>query len=170
MTRPSTYSHDPTSGQRVAQYAPIAPPVGPQQPRLRTGGYTHTRSTLSFGPSLDQYHRVEQWGEPVRPYGEWQFPFRPYSTPYPNWGPPYAGLGGFGFGYGFGPGFPGTGLPGVGNPGLVTPYPTQPEWWEGPDARLRGPQRRGYPPYGGRGPRPTPPIGSPADPGTPAAP
>jgi len=99
LTLPANYSHA-DNGQRVAQYAPVQAPAIPHAPPIRTSGYTHFRSTLAYGQSADNYHRVEQWGDPVRPYGEWRFPFRPYSTPYANWGAPYAGLnigiGGFG--------------------------------------------------------------------------
>jgi hypothetical protein len=101
LTLPSTYSHD-ASGARVSQYAPIEAPTAPGVRNFRSSGYTHTRSSLNYGQSADNYHRVEQWGDPVRPYGEWRFPYRPFSTPYPNWGPPFAG-----FNLGFG-------LPGVG--------------------------------------------------------
>ena len=92
LTMPSRYSHNPSTGERVTQYTKIQAPSVPQPSNFRTSGYTHTRSSLNYGQSADNYHRVEQWGDPVRPYGEWRFPYRPYSTPYPNWGPPYAGL------------------------------------------------------------------------------
>lgn len=101
LTLPSTYTHDPVSGQRVAQFAPSAAPSAPIEPTFRSSAYRQARSTLSYGQSADNYHRVETWGDPVRPYGEWRFPYRPYSTPYPNWGPPFGGLNlqyGFGFG------------------------------------------------------------------------
>ena len=101
LTLPSRYSHNPNTGERVAQYTKIQAPSVPQPSNFRTSGYTHTRSSLNYGQSADNYHRVEQWGDPVRPYGEWRFPYRPYSTPYPNWGPPYAGLN-LGLGY-YGP-------------------------------------------------------------------
>ena len=129
LTMPSTYTHDVASGQRVTQFAPIAAPSAPQIANFRTSGYTHTRSSLNYGPSADNYHRVEKWGDPIRPYGEWRFPYRPYSTPYPNWGAPFAGLG-RGFGFGFGPGYGSGHLPpggGVGHPGgQSNPYPTPP--------------------------------------------
>ncbi len=92
LTLPSRFSHNPSTGERVTQYTKIQAPAVPQPSNFRTSGYTHTRSSLNYGQSADNYHRVEQWGDPVRPYGEWRFPYRPYSTPYPNWGPPYAGL------------------------------------------------------------------------------
>lgn len=114
----STYTHDPASGGRVAQYAPVEAPPANQVSNFRTSGYTNFRSSLNFGQSADNYHRVETWGDPVRPYGEWRFPFRPFSTPYPNWGPPFGGLN-LGVGGGFGPGFGGGFAPGVGfGPGV----------------------------------------------------
>ncbi|MEM1224415.1 MAG: hypothetical protein AAGJ40_01895 [Planctomycetota bacterium] len=101
LTLPGSYSHDALTGQRLTQYAPVEAPVVAQVSNFRSSGYTHTRSSLNYGQSADNYHRVEAWGDPVRPYGEWRFPFRPYGTPYPNWGPPLAGLGGIGIGAGF---------------------------------------------------------------------
>ncbi len=116
LTLPSTYTHD-ASGQRVNQYAQPVASYAVQVSNFRSSGYTHARSSLQYGPSADNYHRVEQWGDPVRPYGEWRFPYRPYAQPYSAWGPPLAGLGALG---GFGP-FPGYGVyPGYGtgrNPG-----------------------------------------------------
>lgn len=113
LTLPSTYSHD-ASCKRVTQFAPIEVPTAPIAANFRTSGFTHTRSSLNYGASSDNYHRVQKWGEDVRPYGEWRFPFRPYSTPYPNWGAPLAGLntglGGPGFGYGVGYGRGGYGV------------------------------------------------------------
>jgi len=127
LTLPSTYSHDPQTGMRVSQFAAAEPAVAPGAPNFRSSGYTHTRSTLAYGQSADNYHRVEEWGAPVRPYGEWRFPYRPYSTPYPNWGPPYAGLN-LGLG-GFGPAGPRGNWPHDGqgdhaNP--INPYPAGP--------------------------------------------
>ena len=140
LTYPSRYSHDSKTGSRITQYTPIEAPSVPQPANFRTSGYTHTRSSLNYGQSADNYHRVEQWGDPVRPYGEWRFPYRPYSTPYPNWGPPYAGLnlgGGFygppaydpyrGAGLSGGGGYPGGGggYPGGGGYSGGGGYPAQ---------------------------------------------
>ncbi len=107
LTMPSTFSHDPSTGMRVSQFAPVAAPSAPGVANFRSSGYTHTRSSLNYGQSADNYHRVEEWGDPVRPYGEWRFPNRPYSAPYQNWGPPFAGLnlGVVGPGFGYGPGY-----------------------------------------------------------------
>lgn len=138
LTLPSQYTHDPATGLRISQYAAVANPTAPMAVDFRTSGYTHTRSTLNYGQSADNYHRVEQWGEPVRPYGEWRFPYRPYSVPYGAWGPPFGGLnlGGFNvFGGvpgqpGIVPGVPGGFQPGAGGfqPGAggVDPYPITP--------------------------------------------
>ena len=156
LTLPSSFSHD-VHGVRVAQYAAIDAPTVAATPPLQTSGYTHTRSSLNYGQSADNYHRVEEWGAPVRPYGEWRFPYRPYSTPYPNWGPPFAGLNlGFPFA-GYGPAFgggrgnggrwgggyrgggPGGGIggPGIGGPGIGG------HWGNRPPNR-RGTYERGY--------------------------
>ena len=92
LTLPSTYSHDVVTGQRVNQFAAIDPPTAPTVANFKTSGFTYSRSRLSYGGSNDNYHRVETWGDPVRPYGEWERPFRPGSVPYSLWGPPFGGL------------------------------------------------------------------------------
>jgi hypothetical protein len=167
LSLPSTYTHSPASGERVAQYMPVeAPPIVDQSRRI-TSGYTHFRSTIQVGQSADNYHRVDEWGPPVRPYDEWRFPYRPYSVPYSEWGAPFAGLNlGFGFpgafyppggghpggghlGNGYpGGGYPGNGYPGGGIPGQPNPYPSNPgagypvpPWWDGnwPDTSYQRP-------------------------------
>jgi hypothetical protein len=122
ITAPSTFTHDPTTAERVAQYSPIGPFYYYQRPDYMKSGYRHLRSTIDLGNSSDSLHIVEEWGRPVRPYDEWRFPYRPFSVPYDAWGPPFGGLGGgngmfpysgggFGGG-GFGPWWPGGGGPG----------------------------------------------------------
>ncbi len=108
LTLPSHYTHDLATGLRVTQFAPVASPTAPMARDFRSSGYVSTRSSLNYGQSADNYHRVEQWGPPVLPYGEWRFPNRPYSAPYSQWGAPFAGLGSV---------FPGVGFPGYGFPG-----------------------------------------------------
>lgn len=93
LTRPSTFTHSATTGQRVAQHTPIVEPQTAITTPLHSSGYTNFRSSINFGQLADNYHRVERWGEPVRPYGEWRFPYRPFSVPYSQWGPPFAGFG-----------------------------------------------------------------------------
>jgi hypothetical protein len=129
ITAPSYYTHDRTTGERVAQYTPIGPFYYYERPDFLRSGYRQYRSTIDLGNSSDNMHIVEQWGAPVRPYEEWLYPYRPFSVPYPAWGPPYGGLGGgtgfypygggvvggfgpFPFG-GFGPGFPSGSGPAV---------------------------------------------------------
>ncbi len=108
---PSTYTHDPQTGRRVTQYAPIEPVLVPSRPDYVKSGYRHNRSSIYSGDGADHQHIVEQWGRPVRPYGEWLHPYRPYSVPYQYWGAPYAGLG---YPYAFGaPGYGGFGAAGI---------------------------------------------------------
>jgi hypothetical protein len=93
LTAPSYYTHDRVSGQRVAQYSPIGPFYYYARPDFLRSGYRHYRSTIQAGGSADNLHIVEEWGRAVRPYDEWRFPYRPYSVPYDQWGPPFGGLG-----------------------------------------------------------------------------
>jgi len=91
---PSYFSHDPKSGKRIDQFAEPDPAFVYENPTYMKSGYRHQRSTIRTpGGGFDQFHVVEEWGRPVRPYGEWQRPFRPYSVPYQLWGEPYGGLG-----------------------------------------------------------------------------
>jgi hypothetical protein len=131
ITAPSYYSHDPQSGRRVSQYAPIGPFYQQTRPDYRSSGFWHTRSSIQAGGSSDNLHIVEEWGRPVRPYGEWRFPYRPYSVPYPMWGPQFYG---FGFGQGFWP--PLGPVAPHGQPGPYGRYPSSPSVEDGR-----------YPPY-----------------------
>lgn len=133
LTFPSTYTHDPSTGARVDQYASHAPAVSRVDPTYQESGYRQYRSTLQYGQAADNYHTVEKWGDTVRPYGEWRFPVRPYSAPYPAWGAPLAGMNAGGYYPGWpngyvNPGFNGGGHPsGHAQPGFggasLTPYP-----------------------------------------------
>jgi hypothetical protein len=163
ISAPSYYTHDPNSRERVTQYSPIGPFYTYPQAGFTRSGYRNTRSSLQVGTSADNYHTTEQWGPPVQPYGEWQFPFRPYSVPYGAWGPQlYGGFGGYPLGglpygvggAGYGGGLPGAGLPGSGivPPGygsgaIVSPNPLQPGF-SGQQQLLDG----RYPPFDQLGP------------------
>lgn len=117
ITAPSYYTHDPQTGRRVDQYTPIGPFYTFGRTDYLQSGYRHTRSSIQAGRSVDHLHVVEEWGRPVRPYGEWRFPYRPYSVPYGLWGPPFAGMNSWYFGqpnqdpHGGGPGWPGNAAP-----------------------------------------------------------
>ena len=88
VAAPSTYTHDPRTAERVHQYTPIGPVYAFPDTHVQSG-YRHVRSVIRAGDSADYLHVVEQWGNtPVRPYGEWLHPFRPYAVPYDQWGPP----------------------------------------------------------------------------------
>lgn len=89
--RPSYYTHDPATGQRVAKFAGGEIPVAMADPSYRQSGYRHIRSSLRGADgTADRLHVVETWGagESIRPYGEWQRPFRAGATPYGPWGNP----------------------------------------------------------------------------------
>ncbi|MEO8270422.1 MAG: hypothetical protein ABI557_11935 [Aureliella sp.] len=162
MTWASTYTHSPENGQRVDQYALGEQPNAPFREDFSRSGYRNYRSTLQAGQSADNLHVVEQWGQPVIPYEQWRFPFRPYAVPYDAWGPqaPYgitngsfqANIGGNPGGYGstgagpmpnagYGNGSYGNGNNGNGNNGI--PAPNQ---WRGGQYNSNGPNAsRGFP-------------------------
>lgn len=142
--RKSYYSHDPATGERVAQYARPEPAYVPPQDNYRQSGYRHIRNSLRVGGSADNLHVVQTWGEGenIRPYGEWQFPYRPFATPYNGvwpyppplyWGgypgmvpPVYPGQ--------YPPGYPGANPPAYPGP-QPGPYgPSQPDGHPGPYA------------------------------------
>jgi len=87
----SYYSHDLTSGQRVAQHSPGETPYARVEPNYQQSAYRHQRIRIG-GPrgSADNIHIVETWGEgeSIRPYGEWLRPYRAGATPYGPWGNP----------------------------------------------------------------------------------
>jgi hypothetical protein len=87
---PSSYTHDPATGARVAQYAPKKAAYVRSDPTYQQSAYRHNRSSIRAGGSADRLHLVETWGagETIRPYGEWQRPFREGATPYGPWGNP----------------------------------------------------------------------------------
>ena len=85
-TMASTYTHD-QDGHRVDQYALAVEPQSMERPDYIRSGYRNTRSSLQAGFSADHYHVTEQWGQPAQPYGQWRYPYRPFSVPYGQWGP-----------------------------------------------------------------------------------
>lgn len=87
--QPSYFSHQ-ENGERVAQYAPPAPSVAPYAPNYVVSGYRHTKSTIRSAESYDHLHIVKTWGlgAYIRPYEEWEYPFRPGATPFGPWGNP----------------------------------------------------------------------------------
>jgi len=90
LFEPSTFSHDPATGARVNQYAPNKPSYVRSDGTYLESGYRHVQFSLRAGGSADRLHVVQTWGagEAIRPYGEWQFPFRAGATPYGPWGNP----------------------------------------------------------------------------------
>lgn len=88
--RPSYYSHDPATGQRVNQYHAEKAPYARIDPTYQQSMYRHVQTALSVGGSGDYQHWVETWGrgEYLRPYEEWLYPFREGATPFGPWGNP----------------------------------------------------------------------------------
>lgn len=87
--QPSYYSHGP-QGERIIQYSRPADVPVPYAPNYVVSGYRHSRSTIRGEESYDHLHIVKTWGlgEYIRPYEEWEFPFRPGATPFGPWGNP----------------------------------------------------------------------------------
>ena len=88
--RPSYYTHDPASGDRVSQFARPAPAYVREDPTYQQSAYRHSTTTRLYGESSDHLHIVETWGqgESIRPYGEWLYPYRAGATPFGPWGNP----------------------------------------------------------------------------------
>ncbi len=120
---PGYYTHSPVNGQRVAQYEPERPSVVPVDPTYQESGYRH--QLVQVG--TDWLNLVQTWGAgtAIRPYGEWEYPYRPGATPYGPWrnpqGPwmrPYdSWQNGYGMNrqpYGYGPSISGYGPGGSG--------------------------------------------------------
>jgi hypothetical protein len=138
---PSTYTHDPMTGARVAQYARIEPVEPLPDQRAVTSGYRRTVTNIrGIDGSLDQSYQVQNWAngrggldaEWERVNDAWQQAYLTgsyYSTQngaYGN-GYGYGGWGGHGWGNGGwnggphggwgGPGWNGSGGPGWNGPG-----------------------------------------------------
>jgi hypothetical protein len=80
------YTHSPVTGQRVAQYEPERPSIVPSDPTYQESGYRH--QTIQDGN--DRLNLVQTWGAgtAIRPYGEWEYPYRAGATPFGPWGNP----------------------------------------------------------------------------------
>jgi hypothetical protein len=89
--RPSRFSHNPQTAERVLQYAPNQTPYAYGDGTYQQSGYRHMRSAVRGADgNADRIHIVETWGagEYIRPYGEWLRPYREGATPYGPWGNP----------------------------------------------------------------------------------
>ena len=116
--RHGTYTHDPMTGARVAQYAPT-PPVEPlPDQRLVTSSYRFTRTNIrGTDGSLDSGYQVRAWSNlPGGLDAEWERFHDAWKESYLSGG--YYYQGGYGpYGYGNGGGY--RGYPGwnYGQPG-----------------------------------------------------
>ena len=84
---PTRYTHSPLDGQRVVQYCPEAPAILRYDDTYQESGYRHNTISLCAGDSADHLHLLQTWGLGlgIRPYGEWEYPYRPGATPYSPW-------------------------------------------------------------------------------------
>jgi hypothetical protein len=149
--RRSTYTHDPYTGARVAQYM-RTPPVEPlEDERIVTSRYRRSRTSLrGIDGSVDTYYEVQAWGngrggidaEWERFHDAWKESI--LSGGYYNQGPGYGAPWAYP-GSGYGQGYPGQGYPGYGGPWRGGPHPGYGGGYHG------GPQRGGSGNHGGGG-------------------
>ncbi len=125
-----TYTHDPMTGARVAQYMPTAPVEPLPDQRLVTSSYRYTRTNIrGTDGSLDSTYQVQAWSdgrggmdaEWERFHDAWKDSYLSGGYYYGNYGPyRYGGQGGYGGGYpgwNYGPPGPGYGNGGYGGGG-----------------------------------------------------
>ena len=122
----STYTNDPRTGARVAQFERTPPVEDLDDVRNITSSYRRTQTVLR-GPdgSSDVYYQVQAWGNGLggidaeweRFHEAWKESILSsgsyYFSPPGGYGPGPGYFGG-GYGYGYGPGY---GQPGYGSPG-----------------------------------------------------
>jgi len=160
--RRGTYSHDPYSGARVAQYM-RTPPVEPlDDERIVTSRYRRSRTNLrGIDGSVDTYYEVQHWGngrggldaEWERFHDAWKESILSGGYYHQNSG--YGGPWGYGGGYapGYGYGLPVYGPPSYGGgPGYGFPpgYGGPPHGgWHGPPQGRphRGGHHHGHHPH-----------------------
>jgi len=87
--QPSYFSHN-DEGRRIVQFSSPPQVALPYAPNYVVSGYRHSRATIRGAESYDHLHIVKTWGlgAYIRPYEEWEFPFRPGATPFGPWGNP----------------------------------------------------------------------------------
>jgi hypothetical protein len=154
--RRSTYTHDPETGARVAQYQRL-PAIEPlNDERLVTSRYHRTRTNLrgTFG-SQEQYYEVQSWGngrggidaEWERFHDAWKESYLQNGYFNQNYGNGFPGQFGNGFG-GSGFGNSGFGNPGFGFPGWGSSVPF---WWNQGASWNQGPWWNGGQGFGNHG-------------------
>jgi hypothetical protein len=148
--RRSSYTHDPNTGARVAQYQRL-PAIEPlEDERLVTSRYHRVQTNLrGTNGSSEQYYDVQSWGngrggidaEWERFHNAWKESYLQgtfYNQQGPGFNNGYPGQ----FGYGYpGYGFPGNGFPGIGNGG---PWRNQGAFWNGNGPHGNGSQFNGH--------------------------
>ncbi len=147
----SYFSHDPSTGVRVPQYATHAPAIAPPAINYQISGYRYLQSNIrGAGGAVDRQLFVEQWGngrglrdaQSERDFQAFQQPFRGRTSDGRSYSLPGYGWSGYNYplvpqvtgGYGYpgilpfptpygapGAGGPRAGGPGYGSPGYGTP-------------------------------------------------
>lgn len=152
--RRSTFTHDPATGARVAQYDRINPVEELPDPRYVTSGYRQIRTTLR-GPdgSIDNTYQVTRYAPPgggldaewERFHDAWRESLLTGSYFYQNQPAPTGAVYGYPGG-GYGPYAPGLPNGAYGDPRFASPYVSGPGSAYGPAPY--GPAPYGYAPYG----------------------
>jgi hypothetical protein len=175
----SYFSHDPDTGQRVDQYEPEQVSYYKDDPTYIESGYRHYQfELLGRGGTADRLHVVQTWGlgDLIRPYGEWEFPYRAGATPYGPWGNPQgpwtmpfdSWQNPYGLlqhmqnpGWGAGPyqNGPGIGMPYGGSPGYGSGYGSGQSYGAGYSGAYRNGGGSGYGQGSGQMPYTPPPPG-----------
>ena len=69
--------------KRITQYSPLPNVYVTEDPTYQESGFHYTQQIL-LGPngSVDGYHLIQSWGrgDQIRPYGEWEYPYRAGGT------------------------------------------------------------------------------------------
>ena len=143
----STFSHDPATGARVAQYDRIPPVEALDDPRAVTSSYRRTRSAVRGADgSVDSTYQVQSWGngrggidaEWERFHDAWRQSITAGGYFHQNAPVPYGTVYGYPGG-GYGPGFGGYQYPNGFPPRYgVPPYGPTPH--DGPHFRQRYPR------------------------------
>ena len=152
--RRSSYTHDPNTGARVAQYQRL-PAIEPlEDERLVTTRYHRVQTNLrGTNGSSESYYDVQSWGNGRGGIdAEWERFHNAWKESYLQGGfynqqgsgfssyPGQFGSGGPGYGYP-GYGYPGNGFPGIGNGG---PWGNQGAAWNGNGPHGNGGQFNGH--------------------------
>ena len=91
------FAHDRAAGRPIL---PGVPAFTWTDDTYQESVFRYNMVTVGAGSNADHLNIVQTWGQGqfMRPYGEWEYPFRPGATPYSPWPVPFfnSGLNSFG--------------------------------------------------------------------------